>query len=475
MSRISYIAFSKSSDIDAADFLRAVEVEFETTLLEVSGKGANEIFRAIYSKAEQFPLLFCNWINQLDQLADLRTSYAGNLLHVHVCNGPDNSTLFRNADLILCMPRLTVSDAITKIRSRIEVLKANDAPLVDIIIGGQYGSEGKGQIAAYLSHEYDLLIRVGGPNAGHKVFEVPTPYTFHLLPSGSRTNPKATIIIGPGAVLSESIIMKEIGDLDKARRIFIDPQCMVISEDDRQAEAALVAGIGSTGQGVGSATSRRIMGRGTGVRLAKDVAAFKPFLKPTIDVLTEAYSGGKKILLEGTQGTGLSLFHGDYPYVTSRDTTASGCLSEAGISPKMVRKIIMVCRTYPIRVQSPKDGTSGPMGMDTNWGEISSRSKIPLVELEAKEKTSTTKRDRRVAEFNWELLRKAAALNLPTDIALTFADYVSIENRSAMRIEQLSPETLNLIHEIELVARAEVSMIATDFSFRSIIDRRKWG
>ncbi len=78
-----------------------------------------------------------------------------------------------------------------------------------------------------------------------------------------------------------------------------------------------------------------------------------PFLASAYEVLSEAYARGDRVLLRGTQGTGLSLYHGAYPHVTSRDTTVAGCLAEMGIAPTRVRKVIMVCRTYPIRVQSP--------------------------------------------------------------------------------------------------------------------------
>src|SRR5207245_10544510 len=127
----------------------------------------------------------------------------------------------------------------------------------------------------------------------------------------------------------------------------------------------------------------------------------------------------KSVFVEGTQSTGLSLYHGQYPHVTSRDTTVAGCLSEAGISPSRVRKVIMVVRSYPIRVQDPSKSTSGPMSQELTWREISRRSGVPLSELQRTEKTSTTHRKRRVGEFDWELLRRAASLNAPTDIALT--------------------------------------------------------
>jgi adenylosuccinate synthase len=285
-------------------------------------------------------------------------------------------------------------------------------------------------------------------------------------------------VIGPGAVLNVPKLLEEIGECKiDASRLAIDGQAMIISEGDRNQEERLKKEIGSTGQGVGAATSRRIMGRGADPpKLARDIMDLKPFIRDTREVLERAFCDRKRVLLEGTQGTGLSLYHGNYPHVTSRDTTVAGCLAEAGISPSRVRKVVMVCRSYPIRVQSPEGAgvTSGPMSQETTLEEISRRSGIPLDELQKIETTSTTKRKRRIAEFDWALLRKAASLNAPTDIALTFADYLSIRNRGARRFEQLTPETIRFIQEIERVAAAPVSLISTRFQFRNIIDRRLW-
>ncbi len=138
------------------------------------------------------------------------------------------------------------------------------------------------------------------------------------------------------------------------------------------------------------------------MRMARDIADLKPYLKPTRPILESAFRQGKRVFLEGTQGTGLSLHHGDYKWVTSRDTTVSGCLADAGIAPSRVRRIVMVCRTYPIRVQNPdKTGEqSGPMGKEISWEIVAQRSKIPIEDFKEKEKTTTTTRERRVAEFN---------------------------------------------------------------------------
>jgi len=268
--------------------------------------------------------------------------------------------------------------------------------------------------------------------------------------------------------------MREIAECHVSQdRLFIDPQAMIIEKEDIEAEQELKARIGSTAQGVGKATSRRIM-RQNDVRLARDIDELKPFLRSGREILEDMFRQRKRILLEGTQGTGLSIYHGGYPHVTSRDTTVAGCLAEAGISATRVRKVIMVCRTYPIRVQDPKKGTSGFMSREISWEETAERSGYLVGDLKEAEKTTTTKLQRRVGEFDWNLLRIGATLNAPTDIALTFADYISKSNSNARRFEQLTPDSIRFIEEVEKVASCPVTLISTRFHTRSIIDRRMW-
>jgi adenylosuccinate synthase len=383
--------------------------------------------------------------------------------------------LEKSADIVVDTQACTPDDVLVKTATHLGLFAREYARLVDVIVGGQYGSEGKGHIASYLSREYAVLVRVGGPNAGHKVFLKPGPYIHHQLPSGTLRNPAAKLIIAPGAVVNPDSLLKEIRECKvDHERLSIDPQTMIIAEHDCKSEAGLQARISSTGQGVGVATARRILNRGKRVKLAKDVLELRPFIRDTWELLERTYNCGGRVLVEGTQGTGLSLFHGSYPYVTSRDTTVSGCLSEAGISPSRVRKTIMVCRTYPIRVQNPSNGTSGPLRQELDWDEIARRAEVPAKEIKTNERTSTTNRERRVGAFDWVLLRKSSALNAPTDIAITFADYLNPSNAVARRYEQLSSDTIRFIEEVEHVGAAPVSLISTRFDFRSIIDRRTW-
>ena len=376
------------------------------------------------------------------------------------------------ADAVIGTARCTDRDVLARAAAAAFPRNHRRLGYVDVLVGAQYGSEGKGHIAAYLAAEYDLLVRVGGPNAGHWVPGDP-PYAHHHLPSGTLKS-TARLLLGPGAVLNVENLLREIAECDVDHsRLSIDPQAMIIEDADIANEEGLRRRIGSTKQGVGSATSRKVM-RSEDVRLAKDARELAPFVRPSIDVIQGVLSEGGRIMLEGTQGTGLSLHHGPYPHVTSRETTASGCIADAGIAPGLVRRVVMVARTYPIRVESPQGGTSGPLPGEISARTISSRSGTDLSTIEETEITTTTKRRRRIGEFDWDMIRRAADLNRPTDVALTFSDYVAAENGRAHRLEQLTPDTVEMIEEIERVTGARVSLVSTGFGLRKVIDRRRW-
>lgn len=453
----------------------------------------------LHDKAASAPIVVDS-VRTNNQIKTIREAYGAAVKHIHLTAPADvlkvrydakhnmapsyeevcsNRTerrvgnLADSADIVIDTDRCNEKDVLIRAASHLGIYSKEDRGYVDVIVGGQFGSEGKGQIAHYLGREYDLLVRVGGPNAGHKVFEVP-PYTHHHLPSGTRKS-DAHLLIGAGAVINVDNLLTEIAECNiEAGRLRIDRNAMVILDEDIEKERCLVETIGSTGQGVGAATARRIMKRKEKTLLAGSVPELRPYMCSGLEVIRDVLRQNGKICLEGTQGTGLSLYHGGYPYVTSRDTTVSGCLAEAGIAPRRVRRIVMVCRTYPIRVANPSDGTSGHMSKEITLEEISKRSGLRLEEMERTERTSTTNRERRIAEFDWDLLHRSSLLNLPTDIALTFVDYLSAENRRAKRFEQLLPDTINFIQEVERVSGARVSLIATGFNPRPIIDRRSW-
>lgn len=390
------------------------------------------------------------------------------------------AALVEDADVAIDTARSNENDVLIRAAAALGLLPDADARLVDVLIGAQYGSEGKGNIAFFLAREYDLLMRVGGPNAGHKV-PLPTAYTHRQLPSGTQSNTRARLLIGPGATIDPTLLQQEIAECDvDADRLSIDPQAMVIEPGDLEAEQELVQAIASTGKGGGHAAARRILGRSgvldVPVRLAKDVPELKAYMRPARDVLDEAYRSRHRILLEGTQGTALSLYHGHYPHVTSRDTTTNGTLAEAGIGPRRLRRVILVARTFPIRVKNPdSEGlTSGFMSQEIEYEDLATRSGVSLVEIQTTETSSVSRRARRIAEFDWDLLRRSVELNGATDIALTFADYIDVENQKAQRYDQLTDDTIRFIEEVERVSGVSVSLITTRFDIRAVIDRRRW-
>jgi len=475
------------------------------------GTWVSEAAASLVAQRSDARLVIVDGVRTRDQVEALRVAFSAAVTHVHV-HAPEHvlsvryeargskpgltelgsytevlqsaaeveaTTLLADADVAIDTQQCSPDDVETRAAAALGLQPPRSERLVDVLVGGQYGSEGKGNVAFYVASEYDVLVRVGGPNAGHKV-PLPTPFTHRLLPSGTRANESAHLVIGPGATLDLCVLQAEIAQCSvESGRLTIDPQAMIIQDQDVVAEAALVSAIGSTGKGGGAAAARRITDRRPvngrpPVDLARDLPELRAYVRPAADVLDAAYRNSSRVLLEGTQGTALSLYHGHYPYVTSRDTTTAGCLAEAGIGPHRVRKVVLVCRTYPIRVESPSGETSGPMSQEISYEEVGTRSGIPVEELKSTEKGSVSNKQRRIGEFDWQLLRRAAELNSATDIALTFTDYLDVKNRGARRYEQLTPATIRFIEEIERVAGIPVSLITTRFDVRGIIDRRRW-
>ena len=348
---------------------------------------------------------------------------------------------------------------------------------VDVIVGGQYGSEGKGNICAHIAKDYGALMRIGGPNAGHKVAD--PKYNYVQLPSGTGSNPQAMVLIGAGSTLWLPQLMHEMMDHQlPPERLAIDPQAMVIDDQDRRAESIGLASIATTGQGVGAASGRKILNRGSiplygpPVTLARDVRQLGPYVRDVRAELDRLFRRRTLVLLEGTQGTALSIHHGIYPHVTSRETSVAGCLADAGISPRRVRRVIMVMRTYPIRVGNPihGGGTSGWMGREITFEKVSGRSGVPLDEVLATEKGSVSGRLRRIAEFDWAQLRRAAEINGATEVALTFADYLGIDNRQAASFAELNSETQEFIGRVERVAGVPVTLVSKAFALDGVLE-----
>jgi adenylosuccinate synthase len=227
-------------------------------------------------------------------------------------------------------------------------------------------------------------------------------------------------VIGAGSYIDLSILLEEI-DLVRlpARRLVIDANATMITDDDRHAEASsgIMQRIGSTGSGTGSAVARRV-GRSSAV-LAGAVPDLAPYVDEAPRKLREILDEGGRVIIEGTQGFGLSLLHSShYPKTTSRDTTAASAVSEAGLSPLDVEQVVLVLRAFPIRVA----GNSGDFGSDElSWNVIAREGGH---DTDLAEYTSVTRRIRRVARFDPHLVRQAIACNQPSVIVLNHLDYV---------------------------------------------------
>src|SRR5262249_46481885 len=137
------------------------------------------------------------------------------------------------ADVVLNTKLSTIRDVVVRAATHLGFYSRAYDRTVDVIVGGQFGSEGKGHIASYLSRDYDVLVRVGGPNAGHKVYQTPNPYTHHQLPSGTLRNSLAKLLIAPGSVINAEHLLKEIAECQvAAERLAIDPHAMIITTKD---------------------------------------------------------------------------------------------------------------------------------------------------------------------------------------------------------------------------------------------------
>lgn len=335
---------------------------------------------------------------------------------------------------------------------------------VEILIGGQFGSEGKGKIAAYLAPEHDMSIRTGGPNAGHTIEHEGKIYKLQTIPC-SFINENCLLAIGAGGVIDLEILKREITECEiTPDQLIIDPQAGIIDPQHVQREYELKGRIGSTGKGVGAAVSAKSL-RETDFRLARDIPELAMYINDVSQYANDFIDSGKKVFLEGTQGFGLSLHHGIYPFVTSRDVTAGTILGDAGLSPMSVEDIIMVLRTYPIRVA----GNSGPLPHEVDWDTVTRESESPEPLIE---RTTVTKNVRRVAEFDMDLVKRATMINRPSQIALMFIDYLDSKDHGKKEFTELTPKSRDFITRLEDETSTPVTLVGTGPNNSDIIDMR---
>lgn len=335
-------------------------------------------------------------------------------------------------------------------------------PRLSVVVDGQFGSCGKGAVAAWLAHPEQnnagrrrvVAVRVGGPNAGHTVYAprcTPPdddkqcgtcdrwghPWRLRQIPTAAVCNPNADLVIAAGSEIDLDVLRAEIEGLEAhgiqvGNRLYIDLNATIIQPEhkDREERDRMVDRIGSTAKGIGAARADRIMREADTVRTAD--TAHREFYNgephrllgrlmtvDTAELLYNRLEAGAHVVIEGTQGYGLGLHTEYYPQTTSGDCRAIDFLAQAGISPWGVEGMIdlqvwVVVRPYPIRVA----GNSGPLAGETTWEALG----LP------EEKTTVTQKVRRVGQWDPQLVQAAIRANGGPSpavmIALTMADHI---------------------------------------------------
>lgn len=325
----------------------------------------------------------------------------------------------------------------------------------DLIVGIQWGDEGKGKIVDLLAQKYDVVARYqGGHNAGHTIVVDGKTHALHLIPSGI-LNPKAINIIGNGVVVSPEALIKEMKQFDNLLgRLFVSESAHMILTfhtliDQAKEKLRGEKAIGTTGRGIGPAYSEKIARAGFRLgelrdvetlanrvleyfvqnkaifealdislpdrnELTKELSEFAeklvPFLANTTQMAWKMMDDGQKILLEGAQGTLLDIDHGTYPYVTSSSTISAGACTGLGVNPKDIGKVTGIVKAYCTRVGN------GPFPTEDH-SEIGER-----LRKAGREFGTTTGRPRRCGWFDAVACRFASRINGCDDLSIMKLD-----------------------------------------------------
>ena len=327
------------------------------------------------------------------------------------------------------------------------------------VIGGQWGDEGKGKVIDYLAGEVDCVVRFsGGNNAGHTVVNDKGKFQLHLVPSGICW-PQVSSIIGNGVVVDVDVLLDELAQLSSrgidTSRLFLSERAHLIMPyhvllDSLEEQARGASALGTTGRGVGPAYVDKTARAGIRVgdlldwdvlvpQLEQTLAAknalltkiygveplaledmlekcrrwadqLGPQIRPTEQIVQDLMADGKRVLLEGAQGTLLDIDHGSYPYVTSSSPSIGGACTGLGLNPQAIAGVVGVFKAYSTRVGG------GPMP-----SEIHGDAADELRE-KAQEYGTTTGRPRRVGWFDAVAGSYSRSVNGFTGLVLTRLD-----------------------------------------------------
>ncbi len=334
---------------------------------------------------------------------------------------------------------------------------------VSVVVGGQYGSEGKGKIALEIVRRepnVGVAVRVGGPNSGHTgVSLAGRKFVLRQIPVAA-IDGSVLVVLPAGSYIDVEVLLSEIEMLGLRReQVVVSRFANVISPQEKAWEqsANLPTSIGSTGSGTGAAVMARAARSALNFPLkavnAKDVAELRSFLRrDTTAILRDRLDGGERVVVEGTQGFGLSLLHGDtWPKATSRDTTAATFVAEAGLSPLDVDDVTLVLRCHPIRVA----GDSGPLPNEISWKTVAEEAGLPDT---LEEFTTVTHRVRRVGRFDAAIVRRAIAVNRPTRVVLNHLDYVD----PAVQAGRPSSKAQTFVSQVEASIDRKIDWLGID-------------
>jgi adenylosuccinate synthase len=330
-----------------------------------------------------------------------------------------------------------------------------------IVVDALWGDSGKGKVAAFLSRRANaaLCVRAGiGTNAGHSVYLAAgeEPVRTRQLPMGF-LNPTTRVAIGSGVAVNPDIFCEEVTRYGLQGRVLVDRRCPVITPEHRERERAnqhLMETVGSTGSGSGMAQADFVL---RVAQQARSLPALHPYLADVAQLANDEARAGT-VVVECSQGTMLSLaLSPEYPFVTSGNCTVAAAMDDVGLNWRLVSGAVMVVKAVPSRVGA------GPLPGELDAAEIERRG--------IAERGVVTGRPRRkAAELPWELLRYAAMLNGPTEIALTFCDHYDPEVTGVTDRDRLTAKVRALITEVEEVCEAPVTIVETGKLFAHMID-----
>ena len=329
---------------------------------------------------------------------------------------------------------------------------------VFIVVGGFYGDEGKGKITSYLATNKDFkaIVRAGvGTNAGHTVVHKGQTYKLRTIPSGFMSE-ESKLYIGAGTYIEQDILFDEIRSTGVENRIFIDYNTGVITDehiDREKASKHLTDTIGSTCSGSGQAGVDRVLRK---LKVAKDYPSLNDFTTDVSAELNDIINNGGSVLVEGSQATFLSVYHGTYPYTTSKDVCASAMLSDVGLGPTKVKEVVLVFKSFVTRV-----------------GEGYLKNELTYEESKLRgwdEYGTVTGRPRRAAEFDFELAKKACELNGATQIAITKLDILFPSIKGKKNKTDIPKEVMNFITQIESSTKVKVKYLSTGPSSDELIE-----